>query len=594
MSRLAGLLIDSNNLIVYVPNQTTTALWVSNTSTGVPMPVYGRKFIGGGFSYNGATGYDNGSGAAFQAPAVSGTGGSISLGAGGAPSSPAAGQIYYSAASSTFYGYAGSAWAEMTFPDITDITAGKVGIGTSTPGSTLDVNGNVTDEKVAGCNGGSGGLGTTATGTVFCQVSFSDARLKTGVSSLDPSASLALVDSLNPVSFYWLDPTIPGTNSTAEQYGFLAQDVEQVAPNLVATTSSTYLTPGGTLYLNYQGIIPLLANAIRAQEGEIGTATTSLSRLTVGQNSLAAAASTTAVTLQSLAAAQLSLSQALASSTLSWSAELAAVASSTATSTLASSNASVLSSSQPFIQSVANAVLSLLESSGEAVSSAGDWAVHQITAALAVFTDVRTQTIETQTASVANGISMTDQATGQVYCVQIRNGDFVNTPGACSAASSTPPQASSTDVQAPPADQQITNAVQNPPSPNNDAGQAAAASSTASAAASTTSSVGTTTTPTSTPTPANMASATTTPSQSEATTTPSGPAPAVQASSTAPVQQASAPAQTAASSTPASAPTDSSAGQMLPAGSDGPAAGPSADAGAPSASPPASASPTSG
>ena len=111
---------------------------------------------------------------------------------------------------------------------------GYFGIGTTTPTTALDVNGDVTDENVKGCNGGSGGLGTTATGAVYCEVAFSDARLKNDVTSLDSQDSLNIVNSLNPVSFYWKDPSIPGTGSTEEQFGFIAQDVAKVAPNLVA------------------------------------------------------------------------------------------------------------------------------------------------------------------------------------------------------------------------------------------------------------------------------------------------------------------------------------------------------------------------
>ena len=68
-----------------------------------------------------------------------------------------------------------------------------------------------------------------------------------------------------------------------------------------------------------------------------------------------------------------------------------------------------------------------------------------------MFTDVKTSTIETQTASVTNGIEMTDQATGQIYCVQIKNGDFAKTVGACANAQVAPAQASSTEpnVQVP-------------------------------------------------------------------------------------------------------------------------------------------------
>jgi hypothetical protein len=269
----------------------------------------------------------------------------------------------------------------------TVLSNGKVGIGTTSPGTTLDVAGDITDENVMGCNGGSGGLGTTATGTVYCQVAFSDARLKNDISSLDSQASLNLVNSLNPVSFYWKDPSIPGSGSTQEQFGFLAQDVAKVAPNLVATTSPTYLTPDGTFYLNYQGVIPLLAKAIQAQQGEINTATSSLSTLTLGQNSLASAASTTSVTLSSLSAQVNLLS---ANTTANQSSISNLQSNQVSTSTIVSTTATTLSTSTSFIQTIANAVQSLIQSTG-------NWIVNQVTAVSGIFTHVQSDSIQSNT-----------------------------------------------------------------------------------------------------------------------------------------------------------------------------------------------------
>ncbi len=52
--------------------------------------------------------------------------------------------------------------------------------------------------------------------------------------------------------------------------------------------------------------------------------------------------------------------------------------------------------------------------------------------------------IETQTASITNGLEMTDKATGTIYCVVINNGEWLKTAGSCSAeeqvdSSSNPP-----------------------------------------------------------------------------------------------------------------------------------------------------------
>ena len=88
----------------------------------------------------------------------------------------------------------------------------------------------------------------------------SDQRLKTNVQSLDASSTLALIAQLNPVTFNWIDPN----EGNGTQVGFIAQQVQQIFPELVSTTSATALTPDGTLGLNYIGLISPIVSAIQA------------------------------------------------------------------------------------------------------------------------------------------------------------------------------------------------------------------------------------------------------------------------------------------------------------------------------------------
>jgi hypothetical protein len=62
------------------------------------------------------------------------------------------------------------------------------------------------------------------------------------------------------VTFNWIDPS-QGSNT---QIGFIAQQVQQLFPELVSTTSPTALTPGGTLGLNYIGLISPIVSALQA------------------------------------------------------------------------------------------------------------------------------------------------------------------------------------------------------------------------------------------------------------------------------------------------------------------------------------------
>src|SRR5579862_2928948 len=93
----------------------------------------------------------------------------------------------------------------------------------------------------------------------------SDQRLKTNNQSLNASSSLLAIEQLNPVTFNWIDPN----QGTMPQSGFIAQQVQQIFPNLVSTTSPTALTPNGTLSLNYIGFIAPIISAIQALDEQL-------------------------------------------------------------------------------------------------------------------------------------------------------------------------------------------------------------------------------------------------------------------------------------------------------------------------------------
>jgi hypothetical protein len=154
----------------------------------------------------------------------------------------------------------------------------NIGIGTTSPLAKLDV---------AGSNNATvplfqlSSVASTATTTEFivnnngnatlagALTQNSDQRLKTNIRGLDASSSLAAIDALNPVTFNWIDPS----EGTTPQLGFIAQQVQSVFPNLVSTTSATALTPGGTLGLNYIGLISPIVAAIQGLDKEITSLT---------------------------------------------------------------------------------------------------------------------------------------------------------------------------------------------------------------------------------------------------------------------------------------------------------------------------------
>ncbi len=105
--------------------------------------------------------------------------------------------------------------------------SGNVGIGTTAPSQKLDVSGNVR-------------------ATSF--ISTSDARLKTNIRTV---AGIETVRKLHGVSFDWIETGKP-------ELGTIAQEVEQVLPDLVVTDPST-----GFKAVKYQGLIAPLIEATK-------------------------------------------------------------------------------------------------------------------------------------------------------------------------------------------------------------------------------------------------------------------------------------------------------------------------------------------
>ncbi len=204
---------------------------------------------------------------------ITGTGSTLSLGNIGIGTTTPWGdftiQHNYGIANTSLFYIASSTNAAGTKANIflTVTNTGNIGIGTTTPYAPLTVWGPDAASSTLAFN-----VVSSASTTVFAvfdggnaQLSgtltqSSDERLKTNIQSLDASSSLSLIDELNPVTFNWIDPD----QGTTPQLGFIAQQVQQVFPNLVSTTSATALTPGGTLGLNYIGLISPIVSAIQA------------------------------------------------------------------------------------------------------------------------------------------------------------------------------------------------------------------------------------------------------------------------------------------------------------------------------------------
>lgn len=121
------------------------------------------------------------------------------------------------------------------------VAGGNIGIGTSTPGTLLDVNGAMRCASL------------TQT---------SDARLKQNIRPL--SSALTTVQALHGVRYTFRQAEFRDRHlPSGEQIGVLAQELEQVLPELVSTDAQGYKS------VNYAQLTPVLIEALKEQQRQI-------------------------------------------------------------------------------------------------------------------------------------------------------------------------------------------------------------------------------------------------------------------------------------------------------------------------------------
>jgi hypothetical protein len=103
----------------------------------------------------------------------------------------------------------------------------------------------------------------TSNGTVYSNSGYltnsnpSDQNLKENIQSMIGGTSI--VNQLNPVSFEWKSDK----NGTGTKYGFIAQEVQEIIPDIVSIDSS------GTIGIDTVSIIPFLVKSIKEQQETI-------------------------------------------------------------------------------------------------------------------------------------------------------------------------------------------------------------------------------------------------------------------------------------------------------------------------------------
>lgn len=151
---------------------------------------------------------------------------------------------------------------------------GNVGINNTAPAAALHVTGNAITAAIV-ASGGSyqtdwpSGWGGGFSSWDLCIASMrysglnqrSDRRLKNTIKSLDDMNAVEVLKSIRPVSYYYNDKRL-GTNL---RYGFIAQEIQEILPDLVETGTDEMKTLG----VNYIDLIAVLTQAIKDQQDEI-------------------------------------------------------------------------------------------------------------------------------------------------------------------------------------------------------------------------------------------------------------------------------------------------------------------------------------
>jgi hypothetical protein len=365
-------------------------------------------------------------------------------------------------------------------------TGPYVGIGTTTPKSTLTVVGSgcfsVGSGATSACGTTAGNIYYTAANTgnydVAEKYAVSDSSIVAGdIVALDPNNSLSLIKATKGSQVIGIVSTDPGlilggSDPAAQGTSSRPIALSGRVPVKVSLDNGS-IAIGDTIAISS---VPGVGEKASNGDGTIGIALQPFTASSTGpiqvfvnlhqavdfselmsQFALTSTSTSPAVTGSSTSSTTLPIIQyssgvsgssgmsasdiaTLASTTATAAAQSVASAtvasllsSSTTLNSIASSTSDTLASSTPsFIARIASAVMTSLQ-------SATNWVFDRLSATVVITNDIQTQTLEAQTASVTNGLQMTDSVTGSIYCVRITNGDLARTPGSCSSATSTQP-----------------------------------------------------------------------------------------------------------------------------------------------------------
>lgn len=135
-----------------------------------------------------------------------------------------------------------------------------IGKTTVTSGYKMDVNGAI---RAAGNIYATGNI--TGAGEVTAYTA-SDARLKTNITSLNNINALDIINALNPVTYTWNSRAVQlngSKNTTSINYGLIAQELEQIVPDLIRPIYGDYKT------YDDRGLMTIMLQAIKELKAEV-------------------------------------------------------------------------------------------------------------------------------------------------------------------------------------------------------------------------------------------------------------------------------------------------------------------------------------
>ena len=111
-----------------------------------------------------------------------------------------------------------------------------------------------------------GNVKVTGTLTATTVTQTSDSRFKENISSMQSDEVMNVLSRLNPVSYTFRNDSnlfYSPEKASATHYGLIAQEVQQILPEMVYEDGAGYLS------INYTELIPLLIKAINEQQNQI-------------------------------------------------------------------------------------------------------------------------------------------------------------------------------------------------------------------------------------------------------------------------------------------------------------------------------------